>query len=751
MVKKMENISEFSTDQVIRSRGDLMMWVQNVARSQGYIIVTKRSKAITKDFISKIVLGCDRGGVARNKDAQTKKINCPFKLIGNHLKAHDGWKLRVVCDEHNHEPSIYMEGHPFVMRLSDKEAQLDVKPRNILPTLKAQNQNNVSSLRTIYNFVQKLGRSRREGRTPMQNVMHILQTKGYNLHYRANMITNELEDLFFIHPTLLKMWQAFPYVVLMDATYKINKYNLPFLEIVGVTSTNKTFSIAFAFMHNEKTSNYIWALTCLKLTINDSFFPCVIVTDRDLALMKACRDVTYIQRYNKALQTTNQTTKDLEFFSSKVDEVSRISNTKCIYAKLCRPSNIIMFLIIFILFGWGSMLKDLYRCGLTNMSVFEIQQQTKSRANTPSYKNTWNLRNVIWTNSYVLLKKLYNHKKPFKDQIFEVLRKRVSVHAMDKILEELHRSKRFVPTPENCGCQLRTCFGLPCAHELVMYVGTGSPIPLDLVDAFWRKLDLTPSISVEYGDLNVDHRMQRFKEIYNNQPDHIKYNYLRRMEEITDPSTNLINEPSVKKNNRGRPKIKRVQHQSQVPHRYSCSDLNQEPPWYSSSYMDLNDDPARHSSFVMGSYEEPIGQCSYNINLNEEPIGQCSYNIDLNEEPIGQCSYQTDMSEDLIGQCSYKIDLNEEPPLGHNSLLDEIPSIFHPYITHIQNVLGDGNCGFRSVAVCLGYGEDQWLYIRQQLLDELFCSYDDYTRVFVGCDEVVTSLSFFTKNESAPT
>ncbi|CAI9262269.1 unnamed protein product [Lactuca saligna] len=135
----------------------------------------------------------------------------------------------------------------------------------------------------------------------------------------------------------------------------------------------------------------------------------------------------------------------------------------------------------------------------------------------------------------------------------------------------------------------------------ILFGWGSSPIPLDSVDAFWRKLDLTPSISVEYGDLNVDHRMQRFKEIYNTQPDHIKYNYLRRMDEITDPSTNLINEPLVKKNNRGRPKIKRVQHQSQATHRYSCSDLNQEPPWYSSSFMDLNDDPARHSSFVMGS------------------------------------------------------------------------------------------------------------------------------------------------------
>nr|KAJ0203885.1 hypothetical protein LSAT_V11C500256000 [Lactuca sativa] len=234
------------------------------------------------------------------------------------------------------------------MHLSDKETrlvqdltELDVKPRNILPTLKAQNQNNVSSLRTIYNFVQKLGRSRREGRTPMQNVMHILQTKGYNLQYRVNTITNELEDLFFIHPTSLKMWQAFPYVVLMDATYKTNKYNLHFLEIVGVTSTNKTFSIAFAFMHNEKTNNYIWALICLKLTISDFFCPRVIVTDRDLALMKACGDVFLqsnhllcSQRYNKALQTTNQTTKDLEFFSSKLVESPTLNAYMQNYADL---------------------------------------------------------------------------------------------------------------------------------------------------------------------------------------------------------------------------------------------------------------------------------------------------------------------------------------------------------------------------------------------------------------------------------
>ncbi|KAH1129464.1 hypothetical protein J1N35_000842 [Gossypium stocksii] len=62
--------------------------------------------------------------------------------------------------------------------------------------------------------------------------------------------------------------------------YKTNKYDLHFVQIVGVTSTNKTFSIAFASIINEKEKNYNWALTCLKLTLEECMYPRVIVTDR---------------------------------------------------------------------------------------------------------------------------------------------------------------------------------------------------------------------------------------------------------------------------------------------------------------------------------------------------------------------------------------------------------------------------------------------------------------------------------------
>ncbi|XP_016690687.1 uncharacterized protein [Gossypium hirsutum] len=95
-------------------------------------------------------------------------------------------------------------------------------------------------------------------------------------------------------------------------------------------------------------------------------------------------------------------------------------------------------------------------------------------------------------------------------------------------------------------------------------------------------------------------------------------------------------------------------------------------------------------------------------------------------------------------QVSNFIDLNQMlESCDTHPLMKEIPDMFHPYITHVQDIRGDGNCGFRAISVCLCYGEDQWLYVRHQLLDELLSSYDVYARVFTnGIDELRNSLCF---------
>jgi alpha-glucosidase len=60
------------------------------------------------------------------------------------------------------------------------------------------------------------------------------------------------------------------------------------LEIVGITSTDKTFVVGFGYMECEKMENYCWVLEKLKaLFIKQDLFPHVILTDRELALMNA--------------------------------------------------------------------------------------------------------------------------------------------------------------------------------------------------------------------------------------------------------------------------------------------------------------------------------------------------------------------------------------------------------------------------------------------------------------------------------
>uniref|UniRef100_A0A803PB10 OTU domain-containing protein n=1 Tax=Cannabis sativa TaxID=3483 RepID=A0A803PB10_CANSA len=68
-------------------------------------------------------------------------------------------------------------------------------------------------------------------------------------------------------------------------------YRLPLLEIVGVTSTEYTFSIAFVFLESKQEDNYTWALDRLKNMMDIDFLPNEVVTDRELALINAIEKV----------------------------------------------------------------------------------------------------------------------------------------------------------------------------------------------------------------------------------------------------------------------------------------------------------------------------------------------------------------------------------------------------------------------------------------------------------------------------
>ncbi|KAL4573317.1 hypothetical protein LXL04_020118, partial [Taraxacum kok-saghyz] len=83
-------------------------------------------------------------------------------MVGIYYKTYDYWTLTVKNGEHNHDPAMYMEGHAFAKRFTKDERRMaedmtdnNVPPRDIISTLKSQNEHNVSTIDTIYNAGEK--------------------------------------------------------------------------------------------------------------------------------------------------------------------------------------------------------------------------------------------------------------------------------------------------------------------------------------------------------------------------------------------------------------------------------------------------------------------------------------------------------------------------------------------------------------------------------------------------------------------
>lgn len=224
----------------------------------------------------------------------TKKCECPFRLKGKKLPTDDDWMLEVVCGVHNHSAANHLEGHSFAGRLSEEEYSLlkdmsksHARPKDILVTMKQRVPLNTTTMKSVYNARHKYKLEEKGGRSQMQQLLALLAEHQYLEWYLTSEDSEVVTDLFWANPSSLDLLRAFPHVLLMDCTYKTNRYRMPLLEIVGLTSTDMTFSVAFVYLQHERQDNFNWALDVLHGIMDDSALPNIIVTDRELSLMNA--------------------------------------------------------------------------------------------------------------------------------------------------------------------------------------------------------------------------------------------------------------------------------------------------------------------------------------------------------------------------------------------------------------------------------------------------------------------------------
>src|SRR3982074_3044975 len=96
---------------------------------------------------------------------------------------------------------------------------------------------------------------------------------GFSPQTYCNPVTNQLECLFFAHPDAIALYKQHPEVLLLDCTYKTNRFCMPLLNFCGVTRNKKTIQAALSFLSGEKEEDYEWSVTQFKETLERNSIP----------------------------------------------------------------------------------------------------------------------------------------------------------------------------------------------------------------------------------------------------------------------------------------------------------------------------------------------------------------------------------------------------------------------------------------------------------------------------------------------
>jgi hypothetical protein len=125
-----------------------------------------------------------------------------------------------------------------------------------------------------------------------------LESRSYDIRWLTDE-NKRIVAVYFTNEQCIKLARKFNEVVVIDATYKTNRFKLPFVNMVGVNNvgcddkTLSTFAVAGAWISKEDTDSYTWVLEQLAKTtyMDGNWLPALFVTDQQQSLISAIESV----------------------------------------------------------------------------------------------------------------------------------------------------------------------------------------------------------------------------------------------------------------------------------------------------------------------------------------------------------------------------------------------------------------------------------------------------------------------------
>ena len=277
---------------------------------QGYAITKRRTKQNKKDPTIKthVYLMCDMGRKAdsraplcrKRKGSTSRALQCPFSCVGKLLSTGE-WKLTVRTARHNHE-AFQAASHVIhrkrqidddIRRTIQHQSQAGSRPAQVINSLQLHRPNIMCTAQDIYNIKQNIKRQKLGCLTPIQAlIQHLDSSDSWGYAYAIDQ-SNHVTHLYCIHEESRRLIKRYPNSLVLDCTYKTNRYKMPLLNVLGTTGTNKSFYACFAFLEGETTQDYVWVLEKISavFTSLDLPPPPVLTTDMEPAVIAAIAEV----------------------------------------------------------------------------------------------------------------------------------------------------------------------------------------------------------------------------------------------------------------------------------------------------------------------------------------------------------------------------------------------------------------------------------------------------------------------------
>ncbi|KAL6875595.1 hypothetical protein ACP4OV_013108 [Aristida adscensionis] len=310
----LEEIEEYNfvANQIFRSEDEFYEFYNNYAKEKGFSVRKDnvRKRPGTDEVIWRRFLCSCEGFRSLQYFERTDRQRQPRSLtrcgcrarLDVQLSGEGGiWYVKDFVDVHDHP--LAKPEHAFVLwshrGLNDAQKAEAIElalgglpPCQIMDVMEKSHGGPGETgflLQDLYNFIAREKKGKVEGSDAEYVLNYMEARKDENPEFYFKYSTDDegrLQNIFWSDSQSQIDFSAFGDVVVFDSTYRVNRYNLPFVPFIGVDHHRSTVLFGCGILSSETVSSYVWLLEAFLEAIRQEH-PRSIITDGDGAMAKA--------------------------------------------------------------------------------------------------------------------------------------------------------------------------------------------------------------------------------------------------------------------------------------------------------------------------------------------------------------------------------------------------------------------------------------------------------------------------------